>query len=62
MNAWSLLPWYRAEVPGHGLQEVAVADQRAGVLCVAGHDPYAWKGAPATTPADVYLRRLTPQP
>jgi phytanoyl-CoA hydroxylase len=59
MNAWSLLPWYNAEVPGQGSQSVGVADHR-GVFAVAGSDPYAWKGSAPAAPEGVHLRRFTP--
>jgi phytanoyl-CoA hydroxylase len=58
MNAWSLLPWFNAEVPGQGMQSIGTADHR-GVFAVAGTDPYAWKGSAPASPESVHLRNFT---
>jgi phytanoyl-CoA hydroxylase len=58
MNAWSLLPWFDAEVPGQGRQGVGIADHR-GVFTVAGRDPYAWKGSAPPSPDAVHIRNFT---
>lgn len=61
MNAWSLLPWFEADVPGQGKQSIGTADHR-GVFAVAGSDPYAWKGSAPASPAGVHLRNHAGSP